>query len=69
MLTYSRSDPGRPGLHADAAIRLVRVFRRRSTAAVREGWQRLVVGAMAIGLLVGARLADLASRPHRMSRG
>ena len=28
-----------------------------------------VAGAMAIGLLVGARLADLASQRHRMSRG
>jgi uncharacterized membrane protein YjjB (DUF3815 family) len=28
-----------------------------------------VVGAMAIGLLVGARIADLISRRHRMSRG
>ena len=28
-----------------------------------------VVGAMALGLMVGARLADLASRRHRMSQG
>ena len=28
-----------------------------------------VVGAMAIGLLLGARIADLTSRRHRMSDG